>query len=122
MSHEARAASIKIFEEKPEVRILLASLKCGGGKLSPSSAILILELTVSVGLNLTMAQKVISIDPWWNSAVEQQAFGRVFRFGQKFETAMTRFVVKNTVDQKIIEMQERKKEQIERVMDGRRKK
>lgn len=69
-----------------------------------------------------MAQKVISIDPWWNSAVEQQAFGRVLRFGQKSETAMTRFVVENTVDQRIVEMQERKMEQIGRVMDGRRKK
>ena len=69
-----------------------------------------------------MAQKVISIDPWWNSAVEQQAIGRVFRFGQKSETAMTRFVVENTVDQRIMEMQERKEKQIERVMDGKRKK
>jgi len=69
-----------------------------------------------------MAQKVISIDPWWNSAVEQQAFGRVLRFGQTSKTAMTRFVVENTVDQRIIEMQERKKKQIDQVMDGRRKK
>lgn len=69
-----------------------------------------------------MAQKVISIDPWWNSAVEQQAFGRVFRIGQKFETAITRFVVENTVDQRIIEMQERKRQQIGRVMDGTRRK
>lgn len=69
-----------------------------------------------------MAQKVISIDPWWNYAVEQQAFGRVFRLGQKSETAMTRFVVENTVDQRIVEMQERKKEKIGRVMDGKRKK
>jgi SNF2 family DNA or RNA helicase len=69
-----------------------------------------------------MAQKVISIDPWWNWAVEQQAFGRVFRFGQTSEMAMTRFVVENTVDQRIIEMQERKKKLIDRVMDGRRRK
>jgi SNF2 family DNA or RNA helicase len=68
-----------------------------------------------------MAQKVISIDPWWNSAVEQQAFGRVLRFGQERETAMTRFVVEDTIDQRIIDMQERKKEQITRVMDGMRK-
>ena len=122
MTHKARAASVKIFEQKPEIRVLLASLKCGGGKFPPYSPILVLRLTVSVGLNLTMAQKVISIDPWWNSAVEQQAFGRVFRFGQKFETAMTRFVVENTVDERIVEMQEKKKEQIERVMDGKRKK
>ena len=69
-----------------------------------------------------MAQKVISIDPWWNEAVEQHAFGRVFRIGQKSETAMTRFVVENSVDQRIVEMQERKREQIERVVDGKRKK
>jgi SNF2 family DNA or RNA helicase len=121
MSHESRANSIKVFE-KPEVRILLASLKCGGGKFSSYSAILTLQLTVSVGLNLTMAQNVISIDPWWNWAVEQQAFGRVVRLGQTREMAMTRFVVENTVDQRIIEMQERKGKQIDWVMDGRRKK
>lgn len=56
------------------------------------------------------------IDPWWNSASEQQAFCRVFRIGQKEETFMSRLCVKNTVDARLIEMQERKQEEIDAVM------
>jgi SNF2 family DNA or RNA helicase len=63
-----------------------------------------------------MASRVILIDPWWNAASEQQAFCRVFRIGQTEQTSMTRFCVKNTVDQRLIEMQERKKEEIDKVM------
>lgn len=72
---------------------------------------------VTVGLNLTMASRVIVIDPWWNAAAEQQAFCRVFRIGQKETTFMTRFCVKNTVDQRLIEMQKRKQEEIDEVME-----
>lgn len=70
-----------------------------------------------VGLNLTMASKVIMLDPWWNSASEQQAFCRVFRIGQKEETFMSRICVKNTVDEKLIDMQKRKDAEIKAVMD-----
>jgi SNF2 family DNA or RNA helicase len=100
-SHEARNEAIKEFSENPDLRIMLASLRCGG-----------------VGLNLTMAQKVIVVDPWWNSSVEQQAFCRVFRIGQASETSMTRFVVEKTVDENMIRMQERKQKEIDDVMDG----
>jgi SNF2 family DNA or RNA helicase len=70
-----------------------------------------------VGLNLTMASKVIMIDPWWNSASEQQAFCRVFRIGQREETFMSRLCVKNTVDEKLIEMQDRKDKEIASIME-----
>jgi SNF2 family DNA or RNA helicase len=70
-----------------------------------------------VGLNLTMASKVIMIDPWWNSASEQQAFCRVFRIGQREETFMSRLCVSNTIDQRLIEMQERKQHEIASVME-----
>lgn len=74
-----------------------------------------------VGLNLTMASKVILIDPWWNSASEQQAFCRVFRIGQEEKTFMSRLCVKNTVDTRLMQMQKRKQEEIDLVMeeDGR---
>ena len=75
-----------------------------------------------IGLNLTMAQKVIIVDPWWNNSVEQQAFCRVFRIGQTQETSLTRFVVEKTVDQNMIEMQQRKQEEIDQVMDAKNKK
>ena len=74
-------------------------------------------LTFPVGLNLTMASKVIMIDPWWNSASEQQAFCRVFRIGQKHETFMSRLAVTGTVDERLMEMQVRKQKEIDSVME-----
>ncbi|KAF2658724.1 hypothetical protein K491DRAFT_689796 [Lophiostoma macrostomum CBS 122681] len=99
MSFGSRDKALGRFADNPNVNILLASLRCGG-----------------LGLNLTMASRVILIDPWWNAASEQQAFCRVFRIGQTEPTSMTRFCVKNTVDQRLIEMQERKKKEIDKVM------
>jgi len=64
-----------------------------------------------------MASRVIVIDPWWNQAAEQQAFCRVFRIGQVEPTFLTRFCVKNTVDSRLIEMQERKQAEIDEVME-----
>jgi SNF2 family DNA or RNA helicase len=64
-----------------------------------------------------MASRVIMADPWWNEASEQQAFCRVFRIGQKEETYMSRFCVTNTVDARLIEMQSRKKKEIDDVME-----
>ena len=57
MSHDSRDKAVQEFETDPTKRVMLASLKSGG-----------------LGLNLTMASKVICLDPWWNNAVEQQAF------------------------------------------------
>lgn len=68
-----------------------------------------------------MASRVIVLDPWWNDSVEQQAFGRVYRFGQKQETAMTRFVVEDTVDHGMIILQHRKREIIDLALDSERK-
>lgn len=82
MSHDARSNAIQEFAENPRKKILLASLKAGG-----------------VGLNLTMADKVLLLDPWWNSAIEAQAFARVYRIGQEKETELTRLVITNTIDE-----------------------
>ncbi|MCJ1390904.1 hypothetical protein MMC18_003765 [Xylographa bjoerkii] len=105
MSQDARSKSIREFRDVEDKRILIASLKCGG-----------------VGLNLTMASRVICIDLWWNHAQEQQAFCRVFRIGQALETHITRFVVRNTVDEKLQLMQDAKQEAIDAAMgdDGTR--
>ncbi|KAF2273008.1 uncharacterized protein EI97DRAFT_425181 [Westerdykella ornata] len=100
LSFPARDKAIARFADDPEVRVLLASLRCGG-----------------LGLNLTMASRVIMVDPWWNSAAEQQAFCRVFRIGQANPTFMTRFCVRNTVDERIISMQERKQAEIDEIME-----
>ena len=64
-----------------------------------------------------MASRVIMVDPWWNSASEQQAFCRVFRIGQVERTFMTRFFVKNSVDERIFSMQQTKDREINEIMD-----
>ena len=73
----------------------IAGLKCGGQ-----------------GLNLTGANRVINIDLWWNYAVEQQAFGRVFRIGQIKETYLYRIMVKNSIDGRLLKLQNDKLKQI----------
>ena len=100
MSHEARDAAITTFRDDPTTKIMIASLKCGG-----------------VGLNLTMASRVICVDLWWNSSVEQQAFCRIFRIGQPHATFITRLVVKNTVDEKLQTLQDSKQEVIGAAID-----
>jgi SNF2 family DNA or RNA helicase len=91
MSHTARDKALQDFASKPEVRVLLMSLKCGG-----------------LGLNIVAASRVILIDPWWNDAVEQQAFCRVFRIGQTDETRLARFCIKNSIDAAMFAVKERK--------------
>ena len=91
MSFDARNKAIQSFTDDDNCFVLLAALKAGG-----------------VGLNLTAASRVIIIDLWWNQFVETQAFCRVYRIGQGREVEVVRFVVKNTVDEDIIAMQERK--------------
>ncbi|MCJ1225630.1 hypothetical protein MMC12_002279 [Toensbergia leucococca] len=90
MPHASRDKALQDFRDS-DTAVMIASLKCGG-----------------VGLNLTAASRVIYIDLWWNSSVEQQAFCRVFRIGQVSETYITRFVVKDTVDERIQSLQKSK--------------
>lgn len=101
MTHDARDKSVAQFRIDPDLKIMIASLKCGG-----------------VGLNLTMASRVICVDLWWNSSVEQQAFCRVFRIGQDSETFITRLIVKNTVDEKLQNMQDKKDVAINGAIDN----
>ena len=100
MSHKARDKVITEFAKNNEMKIMIASLKCGG-----------------IGLNLTMASKVVCIDLWFNSCMEQQAFCRVYRIGQESETFITRFVVNNAADGKLMDMQLKKSALIGQAMD-----
>ncbi|MFN9518892.1 MAG: helicase-related protein, partial [Bacteroidota bacterium] len=63
-----------------------------------------------VGLNLTAADYVFIIDPWWNPAVEQQAIDRTHRIGQDKTVFIYKFITKDTVEEKILALQDRKKE------------
>ncbi|OAL54395.1 hypothetical protein IQ07DRAFT_558454 [Pyrenochaeta sp. DS3sAY3a] len=100
MSQGAREKALDSFANNPERKILLASLRCG-----------------SLGLNLTMASKVILVDPWWNFLSEQQAFCRVFRIGQTLETSFSRLCVEDTVDSRMIKLQEKKQKEIDSVFE-----
>ncbi|MCJ1421700.1 hypothetical protein MMC32_008066 [Xylographa parallela] len=99
MTQVARSAAISQFAEEDRKGILIASLKCGG-----------------VGLNLVMASKVFNVDLWWNSAVEQQAYCRIFRIGQKLETYFQRVVVRDIIDERLLAMQKRKDRIIKRAL------
>ncbi len=86
-----RETPVKVFQEG-SVPVMLISLKAGG-----------------VGLNLTEADTVILYDPWWNPAVESQATDRAHRIGQKKAVFVYKLVVSGSLEEKIIELQERKK-------------
>ena len=92
MAQKARAAVLEEFKESKKFTILLLSLKAGG-----------------VGLNLTSAKRVYMMDPWWSFAIEAQAIDRVHRMGQEDEVKVYRFIVKDSVEQRMLRVQDRKK-------------
>ena len=70
-----------------------------------------------VGINLTEADYVVLFDPWWNPAAETQAIDRAHRIGQNRPVTVYRLVVRGTVEEKILELQERKRELFRSVVD-----
>jgi len=92
MTQQARAAVIAEFTASNKGVVLLLSLRAGG-----------------VGLNLTMAKRVYMMDPWWSFAVEAQAIDRVHRMGQVDEVRVCRFIVKESVEERMLKIQDRKK-------------
>jgi non-specific serine/threonine protein kinase len=91
-SVQERERAIRRFQEDDECRVFLISLKAGG-----------------VGLNLTAADYVYIVDPWWNPAVEQQAIDRTHRIGQTKNIFAYRMICTDTVEDKILKLQERKR-------------
>ncbi len=87
-----RAARVKRFQGDPECRLFLVSLKAGG-----------------LGLNLTAAEYVFLLDPWWNPAVEAQAIDRTHRIGQSRPVFAYRLIARDTVEEKVIELQQSKR-------------
>lgn len=86
-----RETVIRQFQNDPEKRIFLISLKAGG-----------------VGLNLTEADYVFILDPWWNPAAENQAINRAHRIGQNKHVFVYRFITENSIEEKIQKLKERK--------------
>jgi SNF2 family DNA or RNA helicase len=94
-----RGACVKRFQEDPSCKLFLISLKAGG-----------------VGLNLTAAQYVFLLDPWWNPAVEAQAIDRAHRIGQRAQVFAYRLIARSTVEEKVLELQKTKRELAEAIV------
>lgn len=94
-----RLEIVKEFNENPKITVFLVSLKAGG-----------------TGLNLVGADTVIHYDMWWNPAVENQATDRVHRLGQKNSVSSYKLLTLNTIEEKIVEMQRRKKGLVKKVV------
>ena len=94
MNAKRRAKVIEEFgvSEKDGPTILLASLKASG-----------------TGINLTAASRAYFLEPWWNPAVEEQAMDRVHRIGQKREVKIVRLIARNSIEERVLELQEQKR-------------
>jgi SNF2 family DNA or RNA helicase len=94
-----RQARVQRFQEDAECRLFLVSLKAGGQ-----------------GLNLTAADYIYILDPWWNPAVEAQAVDRAHRIGQTRRVFAYRLIARDTVEEKIVALQDRKRELAESIV------
>ncbi len=90
-SSNDRKEQVEKFNKDPDLKIFLISIKAGG-----------------LGLNLTEADYVFLLDPWWNPAVEAQATDRAHRIGQKKKVFTYKFITRNTVEEKILQLQKHK--------------
>jgi SNF2 family DNA or RNA helicase len=94
-----RAGPVERFQNDPDSKLFLISLKAGG-----------------LGLNLTAAEYVYLLDPWWNPAVETQAIDRTHRIGQTRSVFAYRLIAKDTVEEKVLALQETKRKIAESII------
>ena len=97
---DERMRMVDEFNENPKVKLFLISLKAGG-----------------TGLNLTGADMVIHYDPWWNISTENQATDRAYRIGQKNNVQVYKLITKNSIEEKIYELQEKKAKLADNMLD-----
>ena len=97
---DERMKMVDEFNENQEVKLFLISLKAGG-----------------TGLNLTGADMVIHYDPWWNISTENQATDRAYRIGQKNNVQVYKLITKNSIEEKIYELQEKKAQLADNMLD-----
>jgi len=96
-----RGEVVDRFQNDPTIPVFLISLKAGG-----------------VGLNLTAADTVIHFDPWWNPAVEAQATDRAHRIGQKSVVTSIKLIARDTVEERVLRMQEKKRDLLDGMVDA----
>lgn len=94
-----REKAVQSFQENPDIPVFLISLKAGG-----------------TGLNLTQADYVYLVDPWWNPAVENQAIDRAYRIGQQKNVMAVRLICPDTIEEKIMKLQETKKDLVKNLI------
>jgi len=100
MNAKLRADAVDDFKNKPSVRMMLVSLKAG-----------------NAGLNLNIASQVVIMDPFWNPYIEEQAIDRAHRLGQTRPVLVHRVLIKETVEDRIIALQEKKRALISEALD-----
>jgi len=93
MKREDRSRAMEALKNDPSCEVLLVSLKAGG-----------------VGLNLTAAQRVYLMDPYWNPAVENQAVDRIHRLGQTKPVTTVKLIIENSIEARLLEVQKKKTE------------
>ena len=96
-----RKQVVEQFQNDPDTKVFLISLKAGG-----------------LGLNLTAAEYVFLLDPWWNPAVEAQAIDRAHRVGQTRQVFAYRLICRDTVEEKILELQQKKRELADAILES----
>lgn len=96
---EERMKLVDEFNENPAIQVFLISLKAGG-----------------TGLNLTGADMVIHYDPWWNISAENQATDRAYRIGQKNNVQVYKLITKNSIEEKIYELQQKKADLVDNML------
>jgi SNF2 family DNA or RNA helicase len=95
-----RAAPVDRFQNDAACRLFLISLKAGG-----------------LGLNLTAAEYVFLLDPWWNPAIEAQAIDRAHRIGQTRQVFAYRLIAENTIEEKVLALQAQKRELADSILN-----
>jgi superfamily II DNA or RNA helicase len=100
MNFEERGRQVQAFQEDPNALIFLVSLKAGGS-----------------GLNLTAAEYVLLFDPWWNESVERQAIDRAHRMGQKKKILAKRYLIPNSIEEKMLELKKKKQAAADHLLD-----
>ncbi len=98
-STKDRETAVNKFQNNEDIKIFLISLKAGG-----------------IGLNLTAADYVIHYDPWWNPAIEMQASDRAHRIGQTKKVFTYKLIAKDSVEEKILQLQMQKKELVKKLI------
>ncbi|ETN39523.1 uncharacterized protein HMPREF1541_05749 [Cyphellophora europaea CBS 101466] len=101
MRNDMREASLESLRSNPKTRVLLCSLRAG-----------------SLGLNLTAASRVVILEPFWNPFVEEQAIDRVHRLNQTQDVVVYKMTVKDTVEARIVELQDKKRELAKATIEG----